>query len=192
MAPTPTTIQTLRSGFVIANSANKWGHFIEEGFAEYYRGMYVANNISEEYKAKLASSMGYSNLEPDDTLSLTTPNNKLIPLPLKYFFLKRDNIACTDISIPGYGLELLFNKDPKLQNTLVQSRGSLRYLRAVAQRINTIHPGLYGSMQRSALKTEDFNRIILTIIDVLGGISRTINATGELKEDWETNLKLRQ
>ncbi len=154
-----------RCGFVLPCTKFPWGSFLEEGFADLLRGEYSSQNISDREKEK--------NILKEKEIE----NSPHIPYRIsrKYFYNDEesrsagnpDGIVWSGSSIAATGLEMLCEKEPKLRQTLIESRSDIEKLREIPRLINAIKPGLYLEIQKCAYSEDEFARVQQIIIDAV-------------------------
>ena len=167
----------------------------KKGWAEMHRANYFARYASrneEKEKSENALKLGIFNME--DTIPIIVSDNKVLPLPAKYFYVTPKGKPSTTISAyAGYALELLCKKEPSIEQLLVKARSSVEGLRKLIQAIEKISPGLYKILQTGDYTEENFSEKLATVIqsNVVGGIENAIitQTPGPLKDKWDYFLE---
>jgi hypothetical protein len=182
---------TPRVGFCLPQNQVAWGWLLEEGWADMHRANYVAQNASEEEKAKLKASLKFGEIEMEDTVPITTPAGVILPLPAKYLYVTPEGKPTTKSSAyAAYAIELLCKKNPDMQTLLIEGRSSVEGLRKLAQAIEIIMPGLYKKLQSSDYTEASFSEKLSTVItNVAGGLDKAVKARGSLRQTWNRLLR---
>lgn len=185
-------IYTPRSGFLLTGIPYTHGKFLEEGFADMMRARYVSQYIRKAQLISLAEKMYLEQPGPEDTLAVPISDNRVTPLPVKYFYVAGLENQPT---IPGhlphaaYALELLIRKKPELGDAIVRARRTVAGLRKVAQILNEIQPGLYWTIQRTPDSEDDFVKVKSKVIrEIMGGYSQIIQGEPQLINYWKQIL----
>lgn len=121
-----------RVGFASASGRNTRGLFLEEGYAEYERGQYIVNY--------LGLKNGFVSQPQSDTAGELFNKYWLPPINGEQ---GGDTVINHNSEKAGVIAELLIQRDPELLGAIRVARESVDGLRAVAQRIDAIIPGLY-------------------------------------------------
>jgi hypothetical protein len=153
-----------------------YGGFLEEGFADYLRGMYLEANIPKRASTTLLKRAGNRGLGLNSTRPLIDNSSKYQhPLPVKYLFSiyrhgRFAGITTSEACRAGFGVELLCKKDPGLFAAMIRARNNLSGIREVARRIDGISRGLYVGLERIPYSQSGFMLGLKLIIDrVYGG-----------------------
>lgn len=159
------SFSALRIGFLLLGSEeNDTGSFLEEGYAELERGLYVSE--------VLGKPKGFGG----ERLKATAP---LYELLRKYVYSTRiggkEELCLLGGAYPAVALELLVQKVPKLFEALRHARHSAEGLRDVAWYIDSVCPGLYQEMRqienvntRSPETFQKITRIVTKVMDLVG------------------------
>ncbi len=146
------------------------GIFLEEGYAEYERGQYIANELNRPYGFYENVTMQSTDV-PDASIAL------------KYFYPPNPStpeaIGHPKGATAAIILELLVSKDPKLLDSMRHSRSSVEGLRDVAARIDKLVPGLYDRLRKIDTTSSSFNNESWKLV---GEVHRAINATKDRLE----------
>jgi len=148
------------------------GYFLEEGFCDLIKGLYVAMYQTEEHKKKLLSSLGLpENFTFETLVTIVSESNTDYLVPVKYLFFGADGKATTSQNaIAALGLESLCTMEPQLFPVMLRARNKLKFLRELPKVLNRIHPGLYQELTALQKTEKDFLRGLEHIwMDVLGG-----------------------
>ncbi len=147
-------ITSVRSGFTQENRS-----FLEEGFGDLMRGMYNA-----------ATDGG--------------AESGVDQLPARYIRTVDGEQRFGHWAYAGVTLELLAEKNPEILETLIEARLSISGLRAFAQQVNHLSPGLYKDLRDAPFGT--FDTVLDTTAErlfgkkansVIRGIQQASNAT---------------
>lgn len=151
----------LRSGFSVGSHNAKWaGFFLEEGYADVFRGYYMARYAPESYWQNLAKALGVSHLTPNSLLTLTNARGDKVQISAKYATLERDKqgkmkLPYNESCLPAAALELLVKHDGELSQMLVDARYDIGSYRRLIQRINS-HDKLYSKIFQLGHNHDDF------------------------------------
>jgi hypothetical protein len=147
-------ITSVRSGFTQENHS-----FLEEGFSDLMRGMYNAVTDQEA-------------------------ESGVDQLPARYIRMVDGEQRFGHWAYAGVALELLTEKNPEILDTLIEARLSISGLRAFAQQVNHLSPGLYKDLRDAPFGT--FDAVLDTTAErlfgkkansVIRGIQQSSNAT---------------
>ena len=155
-----------------------------------HRADYFASHASDEEKGKLENALRFEDLDMEDTVPITTPSGKTLPLPIKYLYITPEGKPITKSSAyAGYTIELLFRKDPAIKPLMIEARNSVDSLRKFAQAIEKIAPGLYKELQTSDYTEDNFSEKLATVVaKVVGGTEKAITAKSSLRQAWDRFL----
>lgn len=138
----------LRSGFSISRAGmeglEKRNIFLEEGFAELMRGLYVHKflNRPNGFGAETASR-----------------NEAFSELPRKYDITNKGEVSPFGASsLAAYAVELLIMADPSIASSIVAARYSGAALRDLYQKINAIDKHLVGNLRKLSYSSQDFGK----------------------------------
>lgn len=156
-----------RSGFGVGRDKDEGveGFFLEEGYAELERGLYVAQELGKPDGFAGDAQFGKSHLIN------------------KYKFFKRNTNTGKEGwtfpsgAIPAMTLELLIDHDPELLSALRESRRSVEGLREVARRIDAISPGLYQELRRFDIKSSGREIRTANLYEKVGDILQSNNSS---------------
>ncbi len=134
---------TLRVGFVVAHGESQEGYSLEEGYAEYERGQYVANVLGRpqgftdgsQATGTVLDKYMYRAVYPDGD---GTPSGALM-----------------QGAVAACAIELLSQADPKIVEAFRDGRKTVDGLREVARRIDAAEPGLYSSFRAVNIRTDE-------------------------------------
>ena len=129
-----------RMGFVVTNDkGNAEGYFLEEGYAELERGLYVTQILGKPN--------GFTGRPQSDFTS---------PIDKYNVFNKKGQWGLPPGSLPAITLELLIKHDSEFLSSLRKSRSSVEGLREIIRHINAISPGLYQELRKiEDIKSKD-------------------------------------
>lgn len=136
---TEIVMSAARTGFSVASRPGRGediGGLLEEGYAEYERGLYVRQN--DLIDAFTSGGVNYQMAEGSG-------------IPLHYFYKQDDEGRPSLTFAPGALvatiLEAFIAADPSLQTSMREARQSAAGLRTFIQHLNSIKPGLYSQLQ---------------------------------------------
>lgn len=110
-----------RTGFVTWGNRHEAGAFIEEGFVDFHRGEYMAENFKAGSLDGLKSVTSWEG-SPHDLLNIT-PGFDPLYLPFKYGKVDLEGKRTAIISsLAGYAFELMVNSNPELLPAAYRSR----------------------------------------------------------------------
>ncbi len=175
-----------RVGFNLPNNF-EWGSFLEEGFAEYFRGIYKQKYINRRDKLRLQSITEYGNIKMDDTLGSPDSAGNILPVPFKYLDVTGEtSIGVKESAYAGFAIELLMRKNKNLFKVLCNARSSIEALRSLPIELNKMDQGLYLFLQKGEYDMDSFRSKLKYIIDgLLGGTSKVIKSRGNLRKYWQ-------
>lgn len=180
---------TPRSGLSFTGEA-KWGQLLEEGWADINRATYVAQNATEGEKTKLEKALQFGRLDMEDTIPLETSAEGILPMPVKYLnVVPGGEIEAIPSSYAGFAAELLCDSNPAMQKALIDSRKSVGGLRQLAREVDRIKNGLYLRLQGGDYSpTEFLRKLSMVIMEIGGGVEKTVKANGILRNTWNRIL----
>lgn len=119
------------------------GTFLEEGWADHIRGRYIAE--------VLGKPNGLADYPSEEYISVYNDGSR-VPLPSRYLERAQGDAGGSELYIrdAAWGaaaIDLLVQRDPALEQALIEARTSVAGLREVVGRMNTIHPRLYVAMR---------------------------------------------
>jgi hypothetical protein len=145
---------------------NKYGSFLEEGFADMLRAEYIdrftKNEKKEKFRTQLANlnipiSLKKSGLSLGDTADIPFRQKDTLKLPIKYLYLDTEGEPIVNTSsLAAVCIEKLCDKEPELLKILIDGRKNAAGLRTVAKIFDRIKPGLYKTMQNLGYRYESF------------------------------------
>jgi len=149
-----------------------WGGFLEEGFAELFRGNYKEKYLTKEQKRKLSSSIRNLSARGNDEKQQNKEEMaEVISSVLKYFDLVTENRAeINKTSLASSAIELLMLVDRRLFSILVEARTSIEGFKKLAIRLNRIKPNLYVYLQKGDLSEKSFMEKYLFVRNKASGI----------------------
>ncbi|MFA5830519.1 MAG: hypothetical protein WC878_01685 [Candidatus Paceibacterota bacterium] len=156
------TLTNPRSGFLLKINKNfGWGDFLEEGFAELLTGEYLSQYVPEEIEARRETILMKSGIHINDNdIAVLPANGSKSEVFTKYIRIDKNNdLGVSKSAIAATSLEMLFKKEPKLRQTLIEARGNIEKLREIPKLINNIQPGLYVKIQKCEPTDSDFMRV---------------------------------
>ncbi len=128
-----------RSGFLIGlpfGTGPARGRLLEEGYAEYERGLYVQQH--DLIGAFTSGAPGYAGAK-----------TSIIPLQYRYKALGEDGepfLTFGPGAVPAAILETLIKHEPEILPILRESRRGVKGMREFPQRVNSLIPGLYSKL----------------------------------------------
>jgi hypothetical protein len=114
------------------------GLFLEEGFADYMRGLYISGELG------LPEGFIKNNIR---SIKRWRRSEHVMPVLPKYVYKTGEEFSAIPSSAAATALELLTDKDPRLFPAMLDARKEVDGLRAVAARIDTIEPALYKKLR---------------------------------------------
>lgn len=155
----------LRSGFGLSRAGidgkEERNTFLEEGFAELMRGLYVHKFLNRP------NGFGAETARRNEAFS---------ELPRKYDITNQGEASPFGASsLAAYSVELLIMTDPSIVCSLVEARSSPAALRDLYRKINTIDKGLVGSLRKLSYSSQDFGK----------GLGRVAAACGPARKEYD-------
>ncbi|HUC89821.1 MAG TPA: hypothetical protein VMR45_03390 [Patescibacteria group bacterium] len=141
--PRNPAVYTPRAGFLAKPypGAPLTGNFIEEGFAEYVRSLYIVD--------ALGLPRGFID-QGKDVVPISMRKGVDLPLPAKYYY--RGDNGKPDAGVESFAaaaLDHLIERDPELFPAMLRARKNEDGIDEFADRIDAISPGLYNEMRRN-------------------------------------------
>ena len=171
----------------------EWGHFLEEGLCDMFRGRYIEKNITPIFLESIEHGTGYKKCDCNDTVPAGRVGLEMkVPLPVKYLYNNENDVTTgSKAAFAGFGVELLVKKFPELLPLLQEARQTKEGLKVLGHFFTKItppnQPNLYFTLQRGAYNDLDFMKKLQLIIKNFYGDGRGIiqSHSEELSADWE-------
>lgn len=150
-----------RLGFAVDGiKRGSTGSFFEEGYADIYRGEYMATCAPDSFWQNLARHQNIDKFAPTDSISVTNAQGEKVRLSAKYTYLNRNKSGDTSLSyntssLPATALELLCSRDPDLFPLLVGARHNVSSYRSLVQRLSS-QDSLYRKLSHLRYEHDDF------------------------------------
>lgn len=179
-----------RVGFCLPQVSDKWGWYLEEGWAEMQRADYVSEFSTQLERQTLTDALSFGNISHERLIPIKSTSGVYLPIPVKYLYLQnRESPTTFSGSLAGYSLELLCTKIPKLRETLLKARNSIVDLRNLARLLDSFSPKLYKRLQSAPLsESYSFPELENTIDLTSGGIEALItkdDTLDHLAQTWQ-------
>lgn len=148
----------LKSGFSISRAGiegiEKRNIFLEEGFAELMRGLYVHKFLNRPN--------GFGS-------EIAIRNEAFSELPRKYDITNQGEASPMGASsLAAYAVELLIMTNPSIASSIIEARNSPSALRALYQKINSIDKNLVGNLRKLSYNSQDFGKGLGSVAEACG------------------------
>lgn len=153
-----TSPQLLRGGYIVRKGEAIEGYALEEGYAEYERGQYVAEVLGRPY--------GFADKPDGEGTALDKYMHKAIGADGKIIKASYEGLVAALI------IEELSKVDADIIPAFRNGRKDTAGLREVARRIDTIEPGLYQKLRAMSVKTDEDRSELAKLFAHVVGITR--------------------